>query len=415
MPTKDLLRAVVRLTIILIIGALCFMVISGGLTRAAEPKMLKVGFSLPLNNLLGIETKKCLELLIPELNKTGLVVKGQKYIIEPIIYDDKYTTEGGRAVAERLVHKDKVKYIATMIGSAPTVAALSVTEPNKVLLLSGCMNPKIVDPANKYAVRPGSCDTSAYPLFMWAVKNNPGIKTCAAFSSDTVTGKARIVAEEKNARAWGLDWIGTFFYPPEETDFAPLASKVARENPDLLVHAGNLKAAQWGLGLKALYEAGYRGWHSAGVGSDMAEVFPITGQKPLDRLSCNLDDTSLASPPPKEVVKLRRAYEAKYGVWNPTAVPWLSPWFFFVEAIKKADSIDVDDILAVLNSGLEAETAQGRGRMIRRPDKGNNKTVDGMFTCYVAVVKDGKYVYRDEVGIDEGITAFEKVFGVKVR
>ena len=79
----------------------------------AEPaKILKIGNTVALKSKEGIQIKKWLELLAERQNAAGgIVVKGQRYNIQSISYDDDLTVDGGRAAAERLIYQDKVKHI----------------------------------------------------------------------------------------------------------------------------------------------------------------------------------------------------------------------------------------------------------------------------------------------------------------
>jgi branched-chain amino acid transport system substrate-binding protein len=102
----------------------------------------------------GIQIKKWLELLAERTNKAGgLVVKGERYNIEIISYDDEYSADTGRAAAERLIYQDKVKHIICQWGSAPIVATLQVAEPNKVLQIANGMTEKTMDPKWHYFYR----------------------------------------------------------------------------------------------------------------------------------------------------------------------------------------------------------------------------------------------------------------------
>ena len=92
----------------------------------STPKTLKIGCTLPLGVGLGIEAKKCLDLIIPDFNsKGGLVVGGERYNIEMIIYDDGYKPDKGRAAVERLIYQDKVKFIVGQLASPAIVAGLT--------------------------------------------------------------------------------------------------------------------------------------------------------------------------------------------------------------------------------------------------------------------------------------------------
>ena len=122
-----------------------------------EIKTLKIGATMPMNSPFGLLTKKAYEVLIPMFNEAGgLVVQGQRYNIEMIIYDDNYEADKARAGTERLVYEDKVQFLVGFVGSGPTAAAITVSEPNNMLLLANCLSSKFLEPPNRYTVRPGN-------------------------------------------------------------------------------------------------------------------------------------------------------------------------------------------------------------------------------------------------------------------
>ena len=78
------------------------------------------------------------------------MVKGQRYNIQPISYDDDLTVDGGRAAAERLVNQDKVKHVICQFNSPPIIGVLGVAEPNKVLQIGNGMTEKTMEPQYHY-------------------------------------------------------------------------------------------------------------------------------------------------------------------------------------------------------------------------------------------------------------------------
>ena len=69
------------------------------------------------------------------LNETPcLEVGGKKYKLKTVVYDNKYTAEGGIAAANRLVFEDGAKYVVGSVGSGPSMAASDASViPSSVL------------------------------------------------------------------------------------------------------------------------------------------------------------------------------------------------------------------------------------------------------------------------------------------
>ena len=51
----------------------------------------------------------------------------------------------------------------------------------------------------------------------------------------------------------------------------------------------------------------------------------------------------------KWALELCDAYEKKYGVWETDATNWIAGWFIFLTAVKKADSLEVEDLTKAMN------------------------------------------------------------------
>jgi hypothetical protein len=70
----------------------------------------------------------------------------------------------------------------------------------------------------------------------------------------------------------------------------------------------------------------------------------------------------------------------------------------------------VDEVAAVLSSGMEYETPAGIGKMISRPDLGNDRTVDSITTYYVKNIVDGEPVLLDSIEMEEALGYFQTLF-----
>lgn len=377
---------------------------------AAEVKTLKIGCSLPLNVSLGLEMKKYLEILVPRFNEAGgLVVKGERYNIEMIIYDDKYTAEGGRAAFERLVHLDKVKFIVGNVGSAPTVAGLPISEANGVITFCGAASPKIIDPKNRYTARTSPQTTLEPAVRTWIMKHYP-IKTMVTLSPDDETGKIMSKVAAQCAEAYGAKILDHLYYPRGTTDYSPIATKIRTLNPDDVNFAGSSGGTDVGLQLKELYRSGWRGMRYLPM-LTLTEVASVCTNEQMEGAMSTAKPTDIESPN-KLAAELKDAYIKKYGTWNNAGVMFTTSFYAFIAAVGKANSLDKDDIMSALR-GLEFDSPGGYCKMIKRPDYNNDKVCDVVATVYVGQIKNGKLV---TVGVEEAESAIkgcEKIFGGK--
>ena len=379
----------------------------------AEVKTLKIGCTLPFDNSLGMDTKKALEMIIPAFNKAGgLTVKGQKYIIDPVIYDDKYTADGGRAAVERLVNEDKVKYIICQVGSAPIIAGLQVTEPAKVLVMCGGASPKIVDQANKYTFGTATWRTNLPPLFQTFKKTYPNAITMVNLSPDDETGKSLAAGNTKVATAMGIKVLDSIYYPRSTQDFSPFATKIVALKPDIMDYPGSLAGTQFGLQFKALYEAGYKGVHISPIVPNLSEVLSVTPKESMEGLISFLPATDISEPSAISKQYKEAWMAANNGVWSSASLDWIPAFYAFVEAVKAADSVDPETIASYISAkGLQWEGPSGKAMLVKRPDLNNPRYCDTCSTMYFALFKNGSNQSLGSVSAEEVMQANQTAFG----
>jgi len=379
---------------------------------ASEVKTLKVGCTLPLNVGFGVETKKALEIIVPAFNKAGgFDINGQKYKVDLIIYDDKYRPNIGRAAVERLVNKDGVKFNVCQIGSGPTLAGLTVTEPAKVVTFCGGASSKLIGPKTQYTFGTSTTRTSIMALWLTVKKVFPNAKTVVNLSPDDKTGHARAKTETKIAESMGFKVLETIYYPRKTTDFAPFATKVMTLKPDLVDYPGAVAGTQLGLQFKALYEAGFKGGHISAMTPKMDEVTAVAPKEALEGVLATMTATEIPNPPPM-AKEFKEAYIKKYGNWSTASLTWIPAWYAFVEAVKKANSVDPQVVAEVISKeGLEWDSPTYKARLVKRPDLGSNRYCDVVGASSYGQIKDGKMHFVGKPDLNEIIVASEKLYG----
>jgi branched-chain amino acid transport system substrate-binding protein len=221
-------------SVVVLLGIMIVFVLTGS-SRAQSVQTLKVGSVLPLNMGMGVDTKNALEMLAADLNAAGgVVVKGQRYNVQLIVYDDKYVAETGRAAIERLIYQDKVKYLISTISSATILSGLALVEQEKILNLPSCATPRILDQNLRYTLGSSTVRTSLPPIWTAAKKLWPNAKTVVFLSPNDEGGKARATEEKQVAEAFGVKVLDTLYYARTTTDFSSLALKAKSYNPDLI-------------------------------------------------------------------------------------------------------------------------------------------------------------------------------------
>jgi len=395
-----------------LIGLILSLIVPPFFSAWAATITLKLGATSNFGDRQGIQVKKCLELLAEQLNKAGgLVVKGEKYLVEMIVYDDKFQADPGRVAFERLVYGDKVKAIFSY-GSAPVLAGIEVTEPNKVLLLTGAFAPQVMSPKYKYTLRTRA-NTLGYAATAVFGKKflKPTIKTAVIIANDDHTGHS--IAKDVEA-AWkycNLQILDKLYFKRGTVDLNPLGAKLKSLNPDFVDYAGIMSGAETLRLAKAVYQSGWKGQIWAELAqTTVPDIVDASGKEAVEGMIVMMIDPTVIPNPPPLALPFRKAYAEKYGEWEIDGIRWIDGWFYFVEAVKKANSLDPDAIASAMQ-GMEIETIMGTSRMCRRPDLGNNRYVDSGTTKYFGQVRDGKVVYLDRVSAIDGIRIAEKIFG----
>jgi ABC-type branched-subunit amino acid transport system substrate-binding protein len=213
------------------------------------------------------------------------------------------------------------------------------------------------------------------------------------------------------AEAHGVKVLDILYHPRDAVDFTSMAVKAKSYNPDLVDYPGAVSGTQFGLEMKAVYGAGFRGGQISAIAPKMDEVTAVAGNEALEGLLCRQYQTDLPEPPPLPK-KFKDDYVRKYGKWSDACFPWIPAWQALLAAIKKADNVDptgISDMMA--SKGLEWGRIDGRAMMVKRPDLNNTKYVDSVAEVQYGQIKNGKIVAVGGLSPDEVVAACEKVFG----
>ena len=429
MKTKRLLALFCSFCFILILVALPFLTgcAPKEVTPPAPPpetpqappaEILKVGTILPMNNPWGVEADKCLRLLFDNLNATGgLEVQGKKYNVQLITYDDKYTLDGGKAAAERLVYQDKVKFIVGPLASSSVLGIIPVTEAEKVLLIHSSSTDQAFNLNYRYTFRSMPAKASVSAMYTFALKMNPNIKTQSIVASDDAFGHGYVDGGHACGKTFGITDVGDFFYTMQTTDFTDLATKAASLKPDFIFFVGTTGTTA-GLTMKALYEAGWHGLVVSGSSPVWSEIKAVSTPEAMEGFCYQTRDPSVFPTGPAKdrpaAVELRKLYEAKYGTWNGVGAMWVNSYYLFVEAIKKANSLDPGRISAILGAApISYPTPMGQCTTIRRPDLGITQYMDCLAEADFGVVKNMQEAYAASLTFAEVLAGVEMVFGYK--
>lgn len=402
-----MLRKTKKLLVLLFVVVFTLSFTSLSSVAIAKQKTLKIGVIVFMGWSLGADMVRGIELMAENINKKGgLAVGGDNYKIELIKYDSKFSPEPARSAAERLVYRDKVKFI---VGDETVDSWVSVTEENKVLVCAFFPSPTLFNPKNKYLFQGSGLQTDMPAIWGWFAKNHPQVKNTLQVFPDNKIGHIRAHIAKKCSTVFGPSMPDDYvlFYPPEATDMSIVGTKAKTLNPDsFTATAGGVQGDS--LSYKAAWQAGYKGtlWSFVGVSEDLfARIIPIEA---IEGLTSPIYHIELDTPPPA-AKELKEAWIAKYGKWENPSVSFTDTFSIIIAGIKQANSVDTDDVADVISSGMRFDGINGPGKMISRPDVNNNRTVDVVYGPIMKKTVGGKPQIIKRLSPEEA-WEFNKVF-----
>ena len=286
--------------------------------------------------------------------KGGIKIGKDNYLIKLIIEDDEWKAAAGRAAAEKLVYRDKVKFIIGTWCSSATLAMESITEPNKILHLTGSYSAKSIGPNLKYKFRvlntPGE---QAVPMAMWLTKAHHEIKSVAVVGENNEFGWSGAADFLYGFKKAGLKIVAEEYHPVGTLDFTPFLTKVLAKEPQLIEI--NSPTQSVALMIKQAREMGYKGLFMSSARNSAKEILSIAGaQFSEGYIDCWANTT--ATDRIKEFVA---RYEKKYGKWEGGAVAGWNYIPVLVQAIEKAQSIDPTVVRNVM-AKMQFDVMEGR-------------------------------------------------------
>ncbi|MGD0781065.1 MAG: ABC transporter substrate-binding protein [Dehalococcoidales bacterium] len=364
-------------------------------TSSQTQKVLKIGAVVPLNMAEGIEIQKWMNLFAKMYNeKGGWKIGNDTYQVQIEVEDGGYSDLAkSRSAAEKLILQDGVKFLVSSWGDIPA-QTITITEPNKVLDIGCDFTDGTAAPGLNYFIRGSGVyfgQAMNYVIDKDAVAK--GAKTYLVVGPDNARIKVACAHMNATATVAGLNPLDVLYFSSDTVDFSPLATKIKSLNPDV-VDLGYTGGDQ-GLNLmSALIDAGYKGIIQPG---NMTQTTIDNAVKKLGKdfmegkETGSFDPTGMQKDP--DMLALIDSYTKEYGSFHSDGCMWVTPWFFFQDAVNSTQSVDVDVLAKYLqNSTHGVKCLTGYAQLFARPDLQNFKTIDVAIGNYVGIIKDGKLV-----------------------
>jgi branched-chain amino acid transport system substrate-binding protein len=364
-----------------LLPAITVLLCCGSFVKAAfGENVLKVGLITSMTGPLAppmsvmIEAMKPVEELMDK--RGGISVKGQKYTIQIIAEDDQSTPVGAIGAVNRLI-QGGIKFIVAPLFPPCYIAIAPIVEEAKVLtVLSFGAVPDFVNKDKHYTFGAGTFVYMPPVAIDYLKKHYPKVKKIAMFSPDDPGAKTNVECAEKEARARGLDVVFQERFKVGSEDFYPVLTRLLQKKPDAIDLV--LSIEPWSAGIiNQSRELGFTGpiYASAGLLGDINIVKGMITEKYQHDLFQTGPDVKSAAMP--ALVKEYRALlepKAK-NPFQSSHLAVLDAVYTMAQGIEKAQSLDPDKVVQVLEAMKSIDTTCGKGRVAGKDFFGVNHVV----------------------------------------
>jgi branched-chain amino acid transport system substrate-binding protein len=397
-------RILVSLVVILLSVMLTVLPLAGGCDQQAQTEeVLKVGCIMPLSGdmaVYGLPTLRTLQMWAEEINSGGgLEVAGKTYTIEIISADDLFTPEGSAAAANKLVYQDKVNFMIGGVDTHEVLAIDPITEKEKVLYFHNAYAKDVIDPDMPYSFRICASPHELQPaIYTWVAQNYPDAKKVYMIYPNAESGWAMRDFLTSLLPLVGLELVGTSQCEYTTVDFTPFLLQALEENPDI-IDTGGLSPSQQAAICETARDMGYTGLFLDVCPLADTDLVDVAGKEAVEGfIGYTLPSIGpLATP---EAIAFREAYIEEYGQWGASVIDIAIGFPILLDAIKAADSIEPDEVLAVLDSGKSFDTLVGPVRF----GLGEYYGIAHQLLHPIAVT-----VITDGVGIPQGVVTADEL------
>jgi len=345
-----------------LIRVLVFICAAGlilGATELKAQETLKIGMICPLSGAgapWGMVWKKTAVLEQDKINATGgLLVGGKRYKIEFIFEDDKYSGAGGRMAAEKLIFRDRVKFIVGPISSASRQAWQEITKANDVVVCGLTYTRSVMGPDHPDFFRPSVTGIEQAPCYYKILAERyPQIKKVAIVNRSDATGQGSVKESRRAGKYFGFQILLEEFYESSTKDFYPLLTRVLAKKPDM-IDFGASSAGDVYLMVKQGRELGYTGRTMSAV-MPVKEFCAVAGKKNAEGHIYNVMAPPFMTPAALEYAK---EYIKRFGEWDEYAPKARTYSNALIQGIVQAKSIDPPQVRKTM-AGMEWEELDGQ-------------------------------------------------------
>lgn len=318
-----------------------------------EPKgVIKLGLSVPMSGAAaswGIAAEWVAKQAANMINEQGGVeADGKKYEFQVIAYDNKYNATVGAQVGQSLINKDKVNFIVSTIGSAPTLALQALSEPRKVLHFTSSWSKEIKGPKKPYTFTTLNSPVEVTgPLYSYILQQYPDAKSVAIINPNDATGMETAKVASEVWKNKGVNVASEEYYERGTTEFSQIVTKILKDNP-AIVDLGASPPGDAGLILKSLKEQGWEGVKIITAGTSGAQLIDAAGDAAEGVFLGLAPDFQSKQSTPVQQDLAKRAKEEINETLNAISMQPFDAIMALKAAIDKTKTLDPDKIKEAL-------------------------------------------------------------------
>lgn len=363
-------------------------------------KTITIGASMPLSGFAapwGIHIQRTLEIIVDDYNKAGgLNLKGERYLVKYVSYDDKYDATEGAIIANRLIYEDKVDVFTVYSGGAAT-AATEVSHKAGRFQYGTSFAEGEPSPSYPLAfVRNLRYPEAVLSGLPWMAENHPEIKRLAKIGPNSPTGKMSDKMTKICCPKLGVEVVAAELVEAGTTDFTPVLLKMLAQKPDV-IDGTSMPGPSMANIVKQARELGYTGMFQHWSGPNLIAALEVAGAEAMEGFIAGQEYGEPLTPEQQEFAE---KYVERFG---PPFVPFAigsgyTAWQVLFQAIEQAGTVESQALANAMATG-EFDTLSGKARFGGEEFYGIGNQC--LWPLWIAIVEGGQVKYLDK--IDTGL------------
>ena len=206
--------------------------------------VVRFGASLSLTGKMATEgrlVKDGYDFYVKHINALGgIPIKGKKYKVEIVYYDDESDPKTAAKLVEKLIVEDKIKFLLGPYSSSCTFPASSIAEKYKLPMVEahGAAS-TIFERGYKYIFATlNTVDQYTSNILKMATESNPAPKTVALINENALFPQLAMDGAARQAKSLGLKVVYKEKYPSGTKDLSSMLAVVREKRPDILLAGG---------------------------------------------------------------------------------------------------------------------------------------------------------------------------------